>query len=194
MSELSNPLFDNERELLERQKEEYKNALMGDVDQIKTQSQQVGKKVAIAGGVLLAGLLVRRMFSGGGKKKAKKEKRVKKQKAPLHVSHNATATNNVVDYDSMLHEQEDDYTLSSEHMPHARQPESKNTGKSKSFMNSGVTKLITSQLTALLMVYITKKVEEYLHSVSENNDIAPKPTGVTEIQTTEYNYPDEDAI
>ncbi|WP_242926339.1 hypothetical protein [Pontibacter vulgaris] len=190
MSELSNPLFENERELLERQKEEYRNALMGDVDQIKTQSQQIGKKVAIAGGVLLAGYLLSSMFSGG-KKKAKK---VKKAKEPLHVSHNAAAETSVVDYDSMLHEQEDDYTLSSERMPHAEQPEHKNKSAAKSFMDSGFTKLITSQLTALLMVYITKKVEEYLQSVSENPDIAAKPVEATEIQTTEYNYPEEDAI
>ena len=70
MSELKNPLFDNERELLERQKEEYKSALMGDVAQLKTQSQEIGKKVAIAGGVLMAGLLLSRMF-GGSKKKVK---------------------------------------------------------------------------------------------------------------------------
>ena len=73
MSELSNPIFDNEREFLERQKEEYKNALKGDVDQIKTQGQEIGKKAAVAGGVLLAGYLVKRMFSGG-KKKDKAEK------------------------------------------------------------------------------------------------------------------------
>ncbi len=195
MSELSNPLFENERELLERQKEEYRNALMSDVDQIKTQSQQIGKKVAIAGGVLLAGLLVRRMFSGGGKKKAKKLKSKKTHSsAPLHVSHNAAAPASVVDYNSILHDQEDAYTLSSEHMPHASGTEQKDKSIAKNVMNSGVTRLIASQLTALLMVYITKKVEEYLHSVSENHDIAVKPAEVSTIQTTEYIYPEEDAI
>lgn len=77
MSEISNPLFDNEREFLERQKEEYKRALMGDVDQIKSQGQEISKKVAIAGGVLFAGWLLKRAFSGGSKKKS--EDRQKRQ-------------------------------------------------------------------------------------------------------------------
>ena len=71
MSDLNNPLFDNQREFLERQKEEYKHALMGDVEQIKNQGQEIGKKVAIAGGVVLAGYLIKRMFAGGKKKPQK---------------------------------------------------------------------------------------------------------------------------
>ena len=192
MSELTNPLFD-ERELLERQKEEYKKALMGDVDQIKNQGQEIGKKVAIAGGVLLAGLLLRRLFGGGGKKKAKNVKHSEKE---LHISHTTypPASTPMHDYDSMVHEQEDAYTLSSERMPHAHHPEHTppRRGVSKSFMNSELTQLITHQLAALLMVYITKKVEEYLSSV-KNHDIA-RPIAVTEVHTTEYIIPEEDAI
>ncbi|MFD2246664.1 hypothetical protein [Pontibacter ruber] len=194
MSELSNPLFDNERELLERQKEEYKNALMGDVEQIKSQSQEIGKKVAIAGGVLLAGFLIRRMFSGGEKKKTKKVKKGAKDK-DLFISHTTypPASATLHDYDSMVHEQEDAYTLSSERMHHAhhQQPD---TGVAKPFMSSELVQMITHQLAALLMVYLTKKVEEYLSSVSKNHDIAARPIEVTEVQTTEYIIPEEDAI
>lgn len=54
MSELHNPLFDDEREFLERQKLEYERALLGDVDHLKEQTSRVGKYVAI-GAALLGG-------------------------------------------------------------------------------------------------------------------------------------------
>ncbi|MCC9165302.1 hypothetical protein [Pontibacter harenae] len=205
MSELSNPLFDSERELLERQKEEYKNALMGDVDTIKTQSQEIGKKVAIAGGVLLVGALITRAFSGGSsdskKKKKQKSKSSKEDKSKLEVVHVASSDmgTNPAGYNSFSHDQEDDYTLSSERMPHAhhdKQPKSQKDKKSKSnsFFKSDVAKAISQQLMALAVVYATKKVEEYLSSVSENNDIAADQVEVTEIETTEYIIPEKDAI
>jgi exonuclease III len=191
MSETMNPLFDNERELLERQKEEYKKALMGDVDQIKTQGQQIGKKVAIAGGVLVAGLLLRSLFTGDSKKKSKKLKQQKKAAQPLTHS---TSDSGLVDYNSYIHEQEDDYTLSSERMPRAQHGTPTDTGMAKSFVNSDLMKVLTQQLTALLVVYLTKKVEEYLSSVSKNNDIAAMPIEVTEVETIAYTIPEEDAI
>ncbi|PKV67147.1 hypothetical protein [Pontibacter ramchanderi] len=207
MSEITNPLFDNERELLERQKEEYKKALMGDVDQIKTQSQQIGKKVAIAGGVLVAGLLLRSLFSGG-KKKVKKLKNKKAGKksakgadAPgfnryaydqdtSHVDSNAA----LAGYDSFVHEQEDAYTLSSERMPHLEHGATQQTGVSRSFLNSELMQVISQQVMALLLVYLTKKVEEYLSTVSKNSDIAAAPIEVTEVETIAYTVPEENAI
>jgi len=185
MSELSNPLFENERDFLERQKEEYKHALMGDVDHIKSQGQEIGKKVAIAGGVLLAGYLLKRMF-GGGKKKTNKVKKTKTKKAgpPVKTSFSG--------YNSIVHEQEDGYTLSSERMPHAEHHRSK--AVAKGFLQSDLGRAISQQVMALLMVYITKKVEEYLSSVSENNDIAAKPHVIAEIETTEYIVPEENAF
>lgn len=192
MSETTNPLFDNERDLLERQKEEYKKVLMGDVDQIKIQSQQIGKKVAIAGAVLVAGLLIRSMF-GGGKKKSKK---VKKSEASHLISHKAAQSSDadLAGYDSIIHEQEDEFTLASERVPHARHDQQPSTGIAKSFMNSDMARMLSQQLTALLLVYISKKVEEYLNSVSKNNDIAATPIEVTEIETIEYTIPQEDAV
>ncbi|MHC2990812.1 hypothetical protein OB13_04155 [Pontibacter sp. HJ8] len=192
MSEIKNPLFDNERDLLERQKEEYKKALMGDVDQIKSQGQQIGKKVAIAGGVLIAGLLLRSLF-GGGKKKSKK---VKKQDASLHVSHHAIQPSDadLAGYDSIVYEQEDAYTLASERMPHTRPAPQPSQGIAKSFLKSDMVKMASQQLTTLLLVYLTKKVDEYLNSVSKNNDIAATPIEVTEIETIEYTIPREDAV
>lgn len=190
MSDTMNPLFDNERELLERQKEEYKKALMGDVDQIKTQGQQIGKKVAIAGGVLFAGLLLRSLFTGDSKKKSKKREKDTLRTRSLSTQY----TDDVAGYNSFVHEQEDDYTLSSERTPHAHHSTHSQTGVDKSFMNSDLMKVLTQQLSALLMVYLTKKVEEYLSSVSKNNDIAAIPIEVTEVETIAYTIPQEDAI
>jgi hypothetical protein len=189
MSELSNPLFENERDFLERQKEEYKNALMGDVDQIKTQSQEIGKKAAVAGGVILAGYLLKRMISGGNKKKAKKVK-----KANDKGSHKIPVTAQMDAYDSMVHEQEDEYTLSSERMPHAEHSKPKAKKKSKSFTESSVVKVISSQAAALLMMYISKKVSDHLNTISENDDIAAAPIVAPETETTEYIAPKENVI
>lgn len=201
MSELNNPLFDNERDFLERQKEEYKNALMGDVDQIKSQGQEIGKKVAVAGGVLLAGFLVRRMFSGGKKKnnnvKPPKLKKEKKSKKTL-PKRDPNAT-----YDAMGYRVDRGYTTASNYHAPITKPVSsplldkkKKTNVAKSFIKSDVAKLITNQLAAMMMVYVTKKVEEYLNSVPENNDIATEPAlmKVTEVETTEYTYPEKDAL
>ncbi|MCX2740492.1 hypothetical protein [Pontibacter anaerobius] len=208
MSELNNPLFDNERDFLERQKEEYKRALMGDVDQIKSQGQEIGKKAAIAGGVLFAGWLVKRVFSGGSKKKVKASKKVKGGKkgkndqkgtfvAAAYPVHTSTP---LINYDSYVHEQEDGYTLSSERMPHADHGTEDVKKKPEPFLTSKLSKALQQQVLALLVMYGTKKLEEYLNSVSENNDIAAKPTAtepvaeVTELETTEYIVPEKDAI
>lgn len=191
MIDSSNPLFTSERELLERQKEEYKNALMGDVEQIKTQSQEVGKKVAIAGGVLVAGLLLRRMFSGGGKKKPKKIKGnhtpepyplyVAPADAPIPAGYTTTPTTQQF------------YAATEQGHPTPPPPQ-QTSAVSKTFLNSELMQMLTQQVVTLLLVYLTKKVEEYLSSVSENSDIATKPIEVTEVVTTEYIYPEEDAL
>ena len=70
MSELQNPLFDEEKEFLERKKLEYERALRGDVDHIKDQSVMVGK-VAMVGAGLAGGIwLITKAF--GGKKRKKR--------------------------------------------------------------------------------------------------------------------------
>ncbi|MFC7666542.1 hypothetical protein ACFQT0_03205 [Hymenobacter humi] len=67
MSDLQNPLFDEEKEFLEHKKLEYERALRGDVDHIKEQSAKVGK-VALVGAGLAGGIwLITKAF--GGKKK-----------------------------------------------------------------------------------------------------------------------------
>ena len=213
MSELNNPLFDNEREFLERQKEEYRRALAGDVDQIKSQGQEIGKKVAIAGGLLLAGLLLKRMFSGGSKKKGKKlskAKAHKKSKSEPHGTFVAAAYPNysphtstpMIDYEAHTHAPSSDYTLPSEQQNYTSPAEQPVKKKSDSLLNSRMSKALQQQAMALLVMYATKKLEEYLNSVSENknNDIAAKPAVVEPTvtapvtETPAYTVPEKDAI
>ena len=69
MAEPTNPLFEDEKEFLERQKLEYERALLGEVEEIKEKTQQIGKYVAIGAGVLSGVWLLSKAF--GGKKKYK---------------------------------------------------------------------------------------------------------------------------
>lgn len=68
MSDLQNPLFEEEKEFLERKKLEYERALRGDVDHIKDQSVIVGK-VALVGAGLVGGIWLLSKALGGKKKK-----------------------------------------------------------------------------------------------------------------------------
>lgn len=143
----------------------------------------------------------------GVKKKAKtgkKGKSDKKLKSEPHgtfvaAAYPARSSTPYIDYDSYVHEQEDSYTLSSEQMPHA-EPTEASKKKAKGFLSSDVGKAIQQQVLVLALAYAAKKLEEYLQSVSENNDIAARPTAaepvveVTEIETTEYIVPEKDAI
>jgi len=69
MSELHNPLFEEEKEFLERKKLEYERALRGDVDHLKDQSVKVGK-VALVGAGLAGGIwLITKAMSGKKRKR-----------------------------------------------------------------------------------------------------------------------------
>ena len=67
MSELHNPLFDEEKEFLERKKLEYERALRGDVEHIKEQSATVGRVAAVGAGLAGTVWLITKAF--GGKKR-----------------------------------------------------------------------------------------------------------------------------
>ncbi|WP_347159958.1 hypothetical protein [Pontibacter chitinilyticus] len=185
MSELNNPLFEDQREFLERQKDEYKHALMGDVDHLKAQGEEIGKKVAMAGGVLLAGYLLKRLFSRGGDKK--KSRKVKKAKKRLKASGKSSTAKEPASFDPRVYKVEESH-------PAYGTTNHTSTAVAKGFMKSDLAQAISQQVVALLMIYISKKVEEYLNSVSENNDIAAAPLVVTEIETTEYIVPEENAL
>src|SRR5437899_4887070 len=85
MDELQNPVFENEREFLEHQEQEYKNALLRDVEIIKDHSEEIGKKVLLAGGVIAGVWLLSKLISGGKRKKEEKAARklLKSQNAEI---------------------------------------------------------------------------------------------------------------
>ena len=68
MAELTNPLFEEEKEFLERQKLEYERAILGDVEGIKEKTQRIGKYAAIGAGLVGGIWLISKVF-GGRKKK-----------------------------------------------------------------------------------------------------------------------------
>lgn len=76
MTELHNPLFEDEKEFLERQKLEYERALMSDVQDIKEKTLQVGKYAA-AGAGILGGLWLISKALGGSKSPKKPAKALK---------------------------------------------------------------------------------------------------------------------
>jgi len=93
MAELHNPLFENEKEFLERQKLEYERALMGDVEDIKAKTQKVGKIALVGVGVASGVWLLSKVFGsskssakklGASSKNRKKKKRLSSS-APLGV-------------------------------------------------------------------------------------------------------------
>lgn len=78
MSELQNPLFDEEKEFLERKKLEYERALLGDVEHIKEQSATVGKVALVGAGLAGTVWLISKAF--GGKKRRPEGKPKGKEK------------------------------------------------------------------------------------------------------------------
>ena len=85
MSDLHNPLFDEEKEFLERKKLEYERALRGDVDHLKGQSVMVGKVALVGVGIAGGVWLITKAFGG------KKRKR--------HTGHDETSHHDEVDHD-----------------------------------------------------------------------------------------------
>ncbi|MEJ7662900.1 MAG: hypothetical protein WKG07_26780 [Hymenobacter sp.] len=73
MTEPTNPLFEDEKEFLERKKLEYERALRGDVAEIKATTVQAGKVAAIGAGLVGSIWLITKAFSGGKSKKKKKD-------------------------------------------------------------------------------------------------------------------------
>jgi len=74
MTEPTNPLFEDEKEFLERKKLEYERALRGEVEEIKETTVQVGKVALIGAGVVGGIWLLTKAFSGGKSKKKKHKK------------------------------------------------------------------------------------------------------------------------
>jgi hypothetical protein len=196
MNELNNPLFEDKREFLERQKQEYKNALLGDVAELKNQSQEIGKKVLLGGGALVGVWLISKMFRGGGSKKKSKALKTGLQKQ-LTATTTRTATPGA--YRNAVASEDNSHDHNAGHVPPAgsyQQPphsgQSSLVGEiSKAFMQSEMAKALSTQITAFLLVYVTKKLEEYLQ-VPKNPDIVVTKEPIT--KDIDFSYHEEDAV
>ncbi|WP_151086760.1 hypothetical protein [Hymenobacter baengnokdamensis] len=69
MTEPTNPLFEEEKDFLERKKLEYERALRGDVEDIKEHTIQAGKLALVGAGVFSTVWLLRKAFGGSSRKK-----------------------------------------------------------------------------------------------------------------------------
>ncbi|MBC6991709.1 hypothetical protein [Hymenobacter sp. BT491] len=113
MAELNNPLFEDEKEFLERQKLEYERALLGDVDNIKEKTQQVGKIALIGAGLVGSIWLISKAFrskkSSHDDLDAPRSKRQLKQakktraKAPVPVANTHGATSDDLGFGAGSH-------------------------------------------------------------------------------------------
>jgi len=203
MNELNNPLFEDKKEFLERQKQEYKNALLGDVADLKTQSQEVGKKVLIGGGAIVGVWLITKMFRGGGNKKKSKTLKtgLQKQLAATTTTHAAPSgphQNSIVqedgsiNYDPALHQAPGQVPPTGSYYQPPHSPQSSFMSElTKTFMGSEMAKALSTQVTAFLLVYVTKKLEEYLQ-VPKNPDIVVTKEPIT--KDIDFSYHEEDAV
>lgn len=174
MSELHNPLFENQKEFLERQKQEYKNALLSDVHDLKAQSQKVGKTLLIAGGALAGIWMVSTLFRS-------KKKNNDLNPAP-HRALPAPALGQArISYPRPVNP-EPVYSGTYHPAPSALQE------ITQTFLQSDLAKAIGQQLTAFLLIYITKKIEEYLHQSQTT------PSAESETKDIDFSYHQEDAV
>ncbi|MFC5270858.1 hypothetical protein [Adhaeribacter terreus] len=203
MSDLQNPIFDDEKEFLERQKQEYKNALLNDVEGLKEQTTQLGKGALLLGGAVAGVWMISKLISGGSKKKKKKKKKAAikllqsqshNPRSGFYLENPAPQTfqqpDDEVNFGSPLDfnqpvTDEGDSTLyntsakyfdpNKQSMPshyalhqHYHAPNG-NGEKSGSFLESDFVKSLATQAMAFLLVYLSKKAEEF---VLKNVDIA----------------------
>ena len=181
MSDLNNPLFESQKEFLERQKQEYKNALLSDVQDLKEQSQKVGKTLLIAGGALAGVWMVSTLFRG--------KKKSKKLKAPQLALPESSAVPRAEQEHNSSYSQE---ALNQEpvYPGHGYQAPSALSEITRTIVQSDLAKAISQQLTAFLLVYLTKKIEEYLHGSAHPLAGDQNP----ETKDIDFSYHQEDAV
>jgi hypothetical protein len=194
MNDSTNPIFDSEREFLERQKEEYKNALLGNVEEIKDKSQRIGKKALMVGGALvgLYGMyritkMIRSNYGGDDNPNYLSEKKAQRLKSGQQRG----SYDYVGSYEDEGEDGADQYQRSG----------NGNTSLSKSFVQSDLFKMISSQVSALLLVLLTRKLDEYMgENVFKGGRKEPEPEAETSVVFIEdattiepdMNYPDKD--
>ena len=117
MTEPTNPLFDDEKEFLERKKLEYERALRGDVEVIKEQTIHVGKLALIGAGVASGVWLLTKAFGGGSKAKSKNKKKQKGKYKPQPDSFEDYAGFDGFEDETDGHDQELDSLANAYHSP-----------------------------------------------------------------------------
>lgn len=184
MSELNNPLFEDRREFLERQKEEYKNALLSDVADLKDQSQAVGKKLLIAGGLLAGIFFLSKAIGGRSDKQKKKKKSNRLERAARFKGAEDRA------WISSIPEVEDDeplYSAIERTYPAVYHPSTgtltapgyahkEETSLFKTILKSDLFKILEQQAAAMLMVYLTKLIEKQLSAHAEQSALEEATT------------------
>ncbi|QIL76438.1 hypothetical protein [Hymenobacter sp. HDW8] len=261
MAELHNPLFEDEKEFLERQKLEYERALLGDVDHIKEKTQEVGKYAAIGAGILGGIWLISKAlrsrddsddddnegyeeFEDDRLARKAQKKREKLERKQSKNAHRASYVSNPAVHETSRQSVGDDYGFGGGHQfdrgqqhpaagradlapdvyhasaetdpfpplaydderrlpvpafdasqSYSQKQPSMVASVLQSFLQSDTGKMLTAQVTAVLMAYVAKKVGEYL-PVNKNSDLADNPT-VThmepETKDIDFTYHHDDA-
>ena len=220
MAELHNPLFENEKEFLERQKLEYERALLGDVDHIKAKTVRVSKIALVGAGVAGGIWLIAKAFSGKSDKKANQKKLTTKNRKKrltaateagamaddLGFSRSPDAPGRRTQADPNVYHTDSETAAASpveqrfnSYNSYAADHEQTPSGGTSSlvaeafhsFMQSDTGKMLIAQTTAVLMAYAAKKVGEYFPM--KNSDLASTPGYEPETRDIEFTYHDDDA-
>ena len=230
MSDVQNPIFNDDREILERQRLEYKNALMSDVAGLKDQTAQYGKSALLLGGAMAGVWMVSKLIIGAGKKRKKKKKKAKmkllqsqstnpnsgfylknggvqptgiSQVYPEHHPRHDDEVNfgSPLDFNQPVSEEgnssfyntpakflEPQRNLPGKYSLHQHYHAASEPEQHKSFFESDLVKSLATQAMAFLLVYLSKKAEEY---VVKNYDIATDKG--TETHDVDFTYLNTDA-
>ncbi|KAA9331740.1 hypothetical protein [Adhaeribacter soli] len=228
MSDVQNPIFDDEREFLERQKLEYKNALMSDVAGLKDQTTQIGKGALLLGGAMAGVWMVSKLIIGGTKKRKKKKAKMKllqsqstnpnsgfylknggvqpagsNQVYPEHQPRYDDEVNfgSPLDFNQPVSEEgsssfyntpakvfEPQRNLPGKYSLHQHYHAASEPEQHKSFFESEFVRSLATQAMAFLLVYLSKKAEEY---VVKNYDIATDKG--SETHDVDFTYLNTDA-
>lgn len=221
MADLHNPLFEDEKEFLEHQKLEYERALLGEVEEIKAKSQEIGKYVAIGAGVLSGIWLLRKAF--GGKKKHelngyddhdnRARSRHYLQNAPRRYPYEVDSeTADDLDFGAGRHQYDRGRTHTSSafdsdpfqpytaeahedtYLTPTEQQETPSGSLVQDFLQSNTGKMLVAQASAVLLAFAAKKAGEYFPML-KNPDLASSPSGTVsaepETKDIEFTFHDD---
>ena len=179
-SNTDNPLFHDRKELLERQSQEYKHALMGEVQVLKHKSQDVGKKVLLAGGALVLTYALAKALQSRSKSsspnqqkllvyKGKKNKKKKLNEPYALYEDLTTRTASAFDVSDAHYS---DLAESAQQSTHATAQPAQTTVKveQKESLAKDIMGIVGRHLTAYLVILGTRKLEEYLNARQHDAD------------------------